>query len=519
MNRQTIVQTAIALLTYTLLGVYFIFRVYTVYESYQVLGVSIDMLVVILFWFAEAFIVIQSSNYFYDLFRAFYGYKYTLNDMPFGVTGVRPDVDVLIPVHNEPVGIVRRTLFAATRIDYENKTVHLIDGSDKEESIRQMQGLTEEMGVNYYSVPYPRHGAKAGAINEFLQESVAPYIVIFDADYRASKDFLRVLVWQMEADPDLAYIQTPQFYGNLLESYTSRAAQMQQSIFYEYISEAKSMDNANFMCGTNLIIRVEALKDVGGFDESTITEDYSTSVNLHSRGWKSRYDNYTTAFGNGPGNLAEYFKQQYRWAKGNFDTMKLKLMPMIFSSRLTISQKREYIMSGTYYLIGWARLTIILSPVLFILFGLPSYLTSPELYLLSYVPYFTVTTILFYESLFIRKYPFREWVLGESLTFLSIPVFLKASLDSFLGRKSTFQTTDKSAEVDVYTLRQLRPQLLIIGVNLLAAVVGVYKLASGNQDWGIAINLFWVVFHLFFISYLLAILWYARRQQEKNYRS
>jgi cellulose synthase (UDP-forming) len=89
----------------------------------------------------------------------------------------------------------------------------------------------------------------------------------------------------------MAFVQTPQYYVNRDSSKVSKTAFSQQSTFYTNVSEGKSVSNAMFACGTNIVLRVSALRDVGGFDEESVTEDFATSFKLHVRGYSSYYYN------------------------------------------------------------------------------------------------------------------------------------------------------------------------------------------------------------------------------------
>jgi cellulose synthase (UDP-forming) len=449
---------------------YIIFRIYTLFLSYVVLESKIEIIVVFFFFLAEIFIVYQSAGYFSNLILAKRNYirprlKYSNN--------YNPKVTIVIPVYNEPQWLLNRTIQSINLIEYENKEIVLVDGSDKQKYIKMNKNLCAEQDILYFEVPYPRHGAKAGAINEYLKTIDSKYLVIFDADYRASRDFLKLLVPQMEENEKLAFIQTPQFYGNLINSLTGRAAQMQQSIFYEYISEAKSLQNSAFMCGTNLIIRISALNAVGGFDEKSITEDFATSLKMHMNGWQSEYYNYTTAFGNAPGNLSQYFKQQYRWGKGNLDIFRNNFSEIFFTKKLTLTQKVSYFLSSSYYFIGVAKTMMIIMPLLFIFFRVPSYVGRADLYLLTFIPYFLSSASLFIDSMIIRKYKASLWLLGESLTFLTFPTFIRAFIDSLLGIKSKFNTTNKEDINETIPLRIIIIPVILIILHISAITYGI----------------------------------------------
>lgn len=76
-----------------------------------------------------------------------------------------PAVDVFIPSYNEPLEVVRPTVFAALALDWpaDRLNVYLLDDGRREDFRR----FAEEVGCNYIIRP-DNKGAKAGNINHAL---------------------------------------------------------------------------------------------------------------------------------------------------------------------------------------------------------------------------------------------------------------------------------------------------------------------------------------------------------------
>ncbi|MDP8012431.1 MAG: glycosyltransferase family 2 protein [Thermoplasmata archaeon] len=69
-------------------------------------------------------------------------------------------------------------------------------------------------------------------------------------------------------------------------------ATFQQMPFNEIVMSGRDITGSAFLLGSGFIARVSALKDVNYFDESAVTEDLATSLELHSLGYKPFYVNY-----------------------------------------------------------------------------------------------------------------------------------------------------------------------------------------------------------------------------------
>ncbi len=106
------------------------------------------------------------------------------------------------------------------------------------------------------------------------------YVSFLDSDQRPLSEFLTETVSILESDPHLAFVQVPQIYTNIDVSSLARGAHCIQLVFYEYICEGKSITNTMFSCGSNTVFRTSALREVGGVDEKSVTEDLSGGIIL-----------------------------------------------------------------------------------------------------------------------------------------------------------------------------------------------------------------------------------------------
>ncbi|MBU0546230.1 glycosyltransferase [Patescibacteria group bacterium] len=492
------------------------FRLGTVFYSFSEEPGFFARLIVILFFLAELFIVLNALAYFVNIISSTFFYE--RKDEAWRKVHMKrpPAVTVFIPMRNEPLKVVRKTIIAARYIDYPNYEVVVVDSSDSPH-YKKIRQLAKMFGVTYYVTPHPRHGAKAGALNDALRVFNTPYFVVFDSDYRSSRDFLKMLVPQMEEDKQLAFIQTPQFYGNHTDSPISRIAQIQQSIFYEYISEGKSLHNGMFLCGTNAIVRRQALEDVGWWDEDSVTEDFSTSINMVAQGWKTKYYNHIMAFGDGPSSLAQYIKQQYRWARGTFgayfDNINLFLNP--FSSA-TFLQRVEFTLSGVYFMVGIVWLFLMFMPIFYIFFRVPAYKSDPLLFTIAYFPYVFLSFLFYALTMRVRKIKVTDLLKAQSLTLNILPVYIKALFDATFGRRAVFEKVNKSSVEQEIPWGKLKIQLFMIGASVMAFLYGLYSYPDAYNKPALASNIFWALFHSVIMSYFLISLYVAK---EKNVRT
>lgn len=167
-------------------------------------------------------------------------------------------VDVFITTYNEPPDLVLNTVRAAIAIDYPHQTWVLDDG-DRDE----LRAEVEKLGVGYITRGDEWHGkprhAKAGNLNNALMQTHGEFILILDADMVADPTILdRTLGFF--ADEKLCLVQTPQHFINVPRSDPLGS---QAPLFYGPIQEGKDGWGAAFFCGSNAVLRRDALMDLG----------------------------------------------------------------------------------------------------------------------------------------------------------------------------------------------------------------------------------------------------------------
>ncbi len=446
------------------------------------------------FWAAELFIMLHAVGYYFNVLRLNRNPDITYPKMP----GEEPSVAILIPARHEPREVVEQTLLACYNLDYENKTIHLLDDSSIESYKREARELAAEYGASVFSRDVHR-GAKAGIINECSQALTEKYIAILDADQNPMPHFLKVLVPFLEQEEKLSFVQSPQFYTNGNVNSVSLTSNYQQGIFYEYICEGKSRNGAMMCCGTNVVLRREALMEVGGFDERTVTEDFATSLWLHIHGWKSLYVNKPLVFGMAPEDLIAYFKQQSRWSMGN--TQVFKHVIKLFLTQpwsLTLRQWFEYFITGTYYFIAWAYLFLFVFQLIYTFFNVPTFFMDPYVYSTTFVPYFLLALAVFYSSMGLRNYAFSNVLKTHLLTILSIPIYIRSTLFGLFNIHAGFQVTPKTGSVQVPYLF-LWAQLFLWALNLVAMTWGLLRWVY-ERNLGILFNVFWLFYHALIFS-------------------
>jgi len=399
---------------------------------------------------AEAFNLVQGAGFWWTLSRIG-------RPRPVARGPADAPVDVLIPTYDEPVEIVEPTVAAACRIRGTDVRVHLLDDGARPE----MEAMARRHGASYLARA-GSEGAKAGNVNEALCQTTAPFVAVLDCDHVPAPDFLEVCLAQFDA-PDVAFVQTPQYYANGRRGGVAAASWSQQALFFGVIAPGRDELGAMFCCGTNVVFRRDAMEAAGGFDLDSLTEDFELSVRLHEQGWTTRYVPEVLASGLGPEDMASYVSQQLRWARGCLSTL-----PRLISSRLRLRLRLQYLLSAAFWLTGWTLLVYMTFPVVRILTGeQPVAVSSPEQFLIYWGPYFVASMVTVGLAAG-GRYTYSAFALMSA----SFWIHVVASLLTLLRRKGSFKVTPKQGAAG----RQIRPvavPLLACGVLLAVTAYGL----------------------------------------------
>jgi cellulose synthase (UDP-forming) len=199
-------------------------------------------------------------------------------------------VDVFVTTYDEPVDLVMTTAEAARDIRYPHRTWVLDDGSRPE-----LAAAARAAGVGYIErsadwVDRPRH-AKAGNLNNALFATEGEFLLILDADQIPDPAILDRTLGYF-TDDRVALVQTPQFFTNVTEADPLGS---QAPLFYGPIQQGKDGWNAAFFCGSNAVLRRDALMQLGlvGYvreTERSVRDALHGSQRLLSRAQRSASD-------------------------------------------------------------------------------------------------------------------------------------------------------------------------------------------------------------------------------------
>jgi cellulose synthase (UDP-forming) len=453
-------------------------------------------------WFFYIFLVAEAMNFLESLLFYFTVWAPTRHAAPSPLPGQA--VDVFITTYNESVELLRETVLCATNMRYPHTTYVLDDGNRPE-----VKQLAEEFGCQYLARIERTH-AKAGNLNHGLQHSKGAFIVTLDADHIPSPDLIEQIIGFFR-DENTAAVQTAQdFYNH--DSYQhkvnwrTRVGWQQQELFFNVLQPGKDRFNAAFYCGSPAMLRRSALEKVGGFATETITEDMHTGLRLQKKKLRVVYHNKTLAFGLAPQTYIGFATQWHRWGYGCMQVMRTE--NPVFGRGLTLGQRVCYFASMYFYWISYQKLLYLLTPIMALLTGIFPLITTPELFVKYFFPYFFLNLLASVQL----QGGFRSYFRSEQFNFLKLHVLMGSILGLF-RKKAGFKVTPKSRANAASLSDVLLPALLCVLVTA-AIIAGLVRLAHTHDSfmfWALGVNTVWAAFYLLLLA---GVVWSAMRRQE-----
>jgi cellulose synthase (UDP-forming) len=439
-----------------------------------------------------------------------------------------PPVVVFVPACDEEADVLRRSLSTMGKLRYPNLRIFLVENSRKPEAKAAALKLAREYGVAVLDLP--NRGHKAGALNDALAklDPQPEFLAVIDADQAVVPEFLEDIVPLLQNDSKVAFVQTPQLYDNAEDTWTCRAAAQQEALLYDTILEAKGANGRALCCGSNFVMRVQALAEVGGWDERSVSEDLMTGFLIHAHGWKSLYMRKTYAIGLGPVALPAYWKQQRRWATGNTTVAFLVARAMLHRSpRISLGLGIDYFWSAAYYITTLALAILATLPMLLLLavrWGVGAGLVHAhpalkplEWVYLSVYPMYAAIMLFPYLHMHLRGYPVRCLIMLQGLLAVTVPVYLSSVFKAIARRITFFEVGPKSSQTTAMPMWKT-PQTYVFLALVVAGsflVEAVLSRAVSAVAW---IAMFWTLFYTISFGHYFIFTFENRRLLKKQVR-
>jgi 1,2-diacylglycerol 3-beta-glucosyltransferase len=175
-------------------------------------------------------------------------------------------------------------------------------------------------------------GGKSGALNQVLALTKGDIIGVFDADAQVPADVLRSLVPVFQ-QPKIGAVQLRKAIANASENWWTSGQSSEMALDWCLQDLRIRVGGVGELRGNGQFVRLSALKDCGGWNEQTITDDLDLTIRLHLCQWDIACLNLPAVQEEGVVTAKQLWHQRNRWAEGGFQRY-LDYWDLLLSGRM-----------------------------------------------------------------------------------------------------------------------------------------------------------------------------------------
>lgn len=227
----------------------------------------------------------------------------------------KPFITIMIPAHDEE-SVISNTVENVLGIDYPNFEIIVIDDRSSDNTAEVVKGLEQKYEkVTALIRNKEAFPGKSAVLNDAMEIAKGDAILVFDADATVDSDFLTKLVPYLEP-ADVGAVQARKIIRNKDCNFLTRCQNNEYTTDTHLQVGRDAVKGAVELRGNGELIKREALEDIGGWNNYTITDDLDMSTRLHIKGWDIRFCPDACVYEEGIIYVFPLFRQRRRWLEG-----------------------------------------------------------------------------------------------------------------------------------------------------------------------------------------------------------
>lgn len=343
-----------------------------------------------------------------------------------------PSVSILIPAYNEGV-VMRDTIQAMMKIEYPGELrVFLLDDNSSDETGDIGRQFSEKFSrIDYIQVPPGEPKGKSRVLNYGLTLTDSKYYLVYDADNQPEPDAVRCLVEAAEqtehAVGAVGYVKTINQSRNVL----TRMIALEFQVFQLLMQCGRwKFWKMGSLAGTNMLLQIDAIRELGGYDEYALAEDAELTMRVAANGWLLPVVPEAKTWEQEPETLRTFIKQRTRWLLGNLYLFEKIFRSKEFWNRKCVIHTLQHISTYFFFVV-----MLLLSNVLFVLglFGIFRVQTSSNSLLMIWFMSYVVFTLHL-----MKAQDVEEDIGGKQVWTSVLMYFTYATMFIFLLLRSMF---------------------------------------------------------------------------------
>lgn len=226
-------------------------------------------------------------------------------------------VSIIVPCKDEE-DVIEDTLKSIKEQNYPSFEVIIVNDNSKDKTAEICQNFIKENRlINFKLINRDeKYSNCSKALNYGMKYAKGDVLVFFDADNSPDKNCVKELLSRFTDDIIVAV--QGRVVSRISKSLISKIVGLERISGFDVRFEGKENLGLNSQfSGTVVAIKHDILKQYGGFNENSLTEDTELTTKIISDGYKIVYEKKAFATEEPVHNLNDYFTQHTRWATGH----------------------------------------------------------------------------------------------------------------------------------------------------------------------------------------------------------
>lgn len=234
-----------------------------------------------------------------------------------------PDIDILIPCHNEGI-VLTDTLSAMARLKYPGNLYIYALNDNSTDNTGEIAAEFAQTYKNIYHIEVPpgEPKGKSRVLNYGLNISHSPYFIVYDGDNQPEPNAVKFLVEALLTTKNcvgaVGIVRTLNANTNLL----TRMIAIEFQVFQHILQTGRwASSQIGSLPGTNMLLNRNILNHLGGYDEYALAEDAELTIRITAANHNIAVTPKSITWEQEPETLKALIGQRTRWVQGNIYIM------------------------------------------------------------------------------------------------------------------------------------------------------------------------------------------------------
>lgn len=247
----------------------------------------------------------------------------------------KPYVTIMIPSHNEQE-VIEKTVENILALDYPNFEVIVIDDRSEDNTGAVIKELEQKYDkVTAMIRPKDAFPGKSAVLNDAMNLAKGEAILVFDSDARVEPDFLTKLVPSLEP-ADVGAVQARKIIINADYNFLTQCQNNEYALDAHLQVGRDAVKGAVELRGNGELLKREALIDINGWNNYTITDDLDMSTRMQIKGWDVRFCPEVKVYEEGVTEFFPLLRQRRRWVEGSIRRYLENFIDVLFSKDMSL---------------------------------------------------------------------------------------------------------------------------------------------------------------------------------------